>query len=347
MCGHRPRRVAQARRGERAEGRGGVSRLSQASIAPKPQSDPRARGAPSAAGVPGGPRPAPGRCGSPTSPCSTASAAAGSAPTSRPRPSSPPGPGAFDHHLVVPGRAAAGTDSHRHEQPSLQLAASNGYRIPLGERRTAGDATRTQAGRGPAPRPVLDASPGQPRRARDRRRGDRGPSFLGGAACRRAARPPGRLQARAPALVPARLSRGRCRHVGRRPCLDASRPSTLLLRLGLDPAFRPRPQLARGDHVCTSAPVPREGLRELLEAAAAARQKWPLVLLGNGPGGRHPARAGAPAGPQRAHPVRALRTGPQPALAASTRARAASCCRERTRPSGWWRSRPRRAAPRL
>ncbi|MBV8954559.1 MAG: hypothetical protein JO179_10500, partial [Solirubrobacterales bacterium] len=42
--------------------------------------------------------------------------------------------GAFEHHLVVPGRPAllAGSCEHRHEQRSLRLAASNGYRIPLG-----------------------------------------------------------------------------------------------------------------------------------------------------------------------------------------------------------------------
>ena len=45
--------------------------------------------------------------------------------------------GAFEHHLVVPGKADAGhtgstRNANRHVQPSLQLAASNGYRVPLG-----------------------------------------------------------------------------------------------------------------------------------------------------------------------------------------------------------------------
>jgi alpha-1,6-mannosyltransferase len=39
---------------------------------------------------------------------------------------------AFEHHLVVPGRADGAPGEGRHEQPSLRLAASNGYRIPLG-----------------------------------------------------------------------------------------------------------------------------------------------------------------------------------------------------------------------
>ena len=42
---------------------------------------------------------------------------------------------AFEHHLVFPGRPGspdAPGDGFRHKQPSLRLAASNGYRIPLG-----------------------------------------------------------------------------------------------------------------------------------------------------------------------------------------------------------------------
>jgi alpha-1,6-mannosyltransferase len=68
--------------------------------------------------------------------------------------------------------------------------------------------------------------------------------------------------------------------------IDARRPSTLRLRLGLDPAFHPRIGTTRGDHVLYVGRLSREkGLRELLEAAAAAREPWPLVLLGTGPAG--------------------------------------------------------------
>ena len=42
--------------------------------------------------------------------------------------------GAFEHHLVVPGHPESATVSGRHEQRSLRLAASNGYRLPLGSR---------------------------------------------------------------------------------------------------------------------------------------------------------------------------------------------------------------------
>jgi hypothetical protein len=39
--------------------------------------------------------------------------------------------GTFEHHLVIPGRRER-HDGGRHELRSLTLAASNGYRIPLG-----------------------------------------------------------------------------------------------------------------------------------------------------------------------------------------------------------------------
>ena len=39
--------------------------------------------------------------------------------------------GAFEHHVIVPGRRER-HDGGRHEVRSLRLAASNGYRLPLG-----------------------------------------------------------------------------------------------------------------------------------------------------------------------------------------------------------------------
>jgi hypothetical protein len=40
---------------------------------------------------------------------------------------------AFEHHLVVPGKRER-HDAGRHELRSLQVAASNGYRVPIGAR---------------------------------------------------------------------------------------------------------------------------------------------------------------------------------------------------------------------
>jgi alpha-1,6-mannosyltransferase len=66
--------------------------------------------------------------------------------------------------------------------------------------------------------------------------------------------------------------------------IDTCRASTLRLRLGLDPAFTPEPRISRGRHVLYVGRLSREkGLRTLLEAAAAAREQWSLVLLGTGP----------------------------------------------------------------
>ena len=68
------------------------------------------------------------------------------------------------------------------------------------------------------------------------------------------------------------------------PAPDARRDATMPLRLGLDPAFRPRPQIARGDHVLYAGRLSREkGLRELLDAAAASTEPWTLQLVGTGP----------------------------------------------------------------
>jgi alpha-1,6-mannosyltransferase len=70
------------------------------------------------------------------------------------------------------------------------------------------------------------------------------------------------------------------------PTADGDRACTLPLRLGLDPAFHPDLGVERGEHVLYVGRLSREkGLRELLEAAAAARRRWPLVLLGTGPAG--------------------------------------------------------------
>ncbi|MBV8429917.1 MAG: glycosyltransferase family 4 protein [Solirubrobacterales bacterium] len=62
------------------------------------------------------------------------------------------------------------------------------------------------------------------------------------------------------------------------------REGTLPLRLGLDPAFHPFLGVGRGDHVLyVGRLAPEKGLRELLEAASASDEAWPLVLLGEGP----------------------------------------------------------------
>ena len=194
--------------------------------------------------------------------------------------------GAFEHHLVVPGRPASATDAHRHEQPSLRLAASNGYRIPLG-----GAGLQTTL-RELAPDIVLLHDPYWTPRLASRAAHESGGTVIAvhhSSVALHAAGLPG------PQGIYKRALRCWYRHAYVEvdgvmsvvdPGPDAHRPSTLPLRFGLDPAFRPQPGVARGEHVLYVGRMSREkGLRELLEAAAAAPGNWPLVMLGTGPAG--------------------------------------------------------------
>ena len=114
-------------------------------------------------------------------------------------------------------------------------------------------------------------------------------------------------------------------------------------RAGLSPPARD----PRGDHVLYVGRLSREkGLRELLDAAAASTEPWPLVLLGTGPDGRRAARARPSAGAGRAGDA----STPTCAIArrwpSALPPRAASSSPAPTRRSAWRRWRPRRAPPR-
>jgi alpha-1,6-mannosyltransferase len=201
--------------------------------------------------------------------------------------------GAFEHHLLIPGRLddvlappAAQGDAHRHAHRSLRLAASNGYRVPLG------NAGLNSTLRALKPDVVLLHDPYWTPRHASRTAHELGALVIAvhhSSAALHAAGLPGpqgvytkalrRWYRRAYTEVDALMS---VVDTG----IDVHRPATLPLRLGLDPAFGPRPDVARGDHVLYVGRLSREkGLRELLEAAAAATEPWPLVLLGTGPAG--------------------------------------------------------------
>ncbi len=195
--------------------------------------------------------------------------------------------GAFEHHLVFPGRPqAAGDDAHRHEQRSLRLAASNGYRIPLG---SGGLISTLKA---LEPDVVMLHDPFWTPRLSCRCAHELGATVIAvhhSSAALHAAGIPG----------PQEFYKAALRRWYRRAYLDvdaimsvvdpgpdAHRPSTLALRLGLDPAFRPQSHAVRGDHVLYVGRLSREkGVRELLEAAAASSEPWQLVLVGTGPAG--------------------------------------------------------------
>jgi glycosyltransferase involved in cell wall biosynthesis len=193
---------------------------------------------------------------------------------------------AFEHHLVVPGRPAQDdrNDPRRHEQPSLRLTASNGYRLPLGSSGLLSTLRELD------PDFVLLHDPYWTPRLTSRAAHELGATVVAvhhSSVALHAAGLPGprgvytralrRWYRRAYVEVDEVMS---CVDTG----IDSRRPSTLPLRLGLHPAFRPLPDIARGDHVLYAGRLAREkGLRELLDAAAAAPEPWPLVLLGTGP----------------------------------------------------------------
>jgi alpha-1,6-mannosyltransferase len=209
--------------------------------------------------------------------------------------------GAFEHHLVIPGRPHhpdSGTDAHRHEHRSLRLAASNGYRIPLG---TAGLQTTL---RSLAPDVVLLHDPYWAPRLSCRSAHSFGAIVVAvhhSSAALHAAGIPG----------PQEVYKAALRRWYRRAYLDvdaimsvvdpgpdARRSGTVPLRFGLDPAFSPQPDVARGDHVMYAGRLSREkGVRDLLEATALSPEPWQLKLIGTGVGrdvhGRRPRRPGA------------------------------------------------------
>jgi alpha-1,6-mannosyltransferase len=65
---------------------------------------------------------------------------------------------------------------------------------------------------------------------------------------------------------------------------DCGRPASFPLRLGVHEAFRPHADVRRGDDVLYVGRLSREkGVFRLLEAAAASKDRWPLVFVGSGP----------------------------------------------------------------
>jgi alpha-1,6-mannosyltransferase len=193
---------------------------------------------------------------------------------------------ALDHHVVVPGRIER-HDGGWHELRALRVAASNGYRIPLG----VGALKATL--RTIEPDVVLLHDPfwaplGVAETAHEL--GARVIAVHHGSGELNAAGVPGPQRLYLPAF------RAWIRHAYARadgvmsvvdPRRDSGRRAALPLRFGVDPAFRPRPALPRRPHVLYAGRLGREkGVFELLEAAARAREPWRLHLVGTGPAER-------------------------------------------------------------
>ena len=195
--------------------------------------------------------------------------------------------GAFEHHVVVPGRARPRHGSGVHELPSWPLMRKNGYRVPAGTRALKATLRALRPDvvllHDPfwASRGVVDVA---------RRAGATVVAVHHGSSALDAAAVPG------PRAVSQAVIRGWRRRTYAQadavlaavdPGDDAVGARTLPLRFGIDPAFRPRGDETRGDHVLYVGRLAREkGVFELLEAAARADDPWPLVLVGTGPAER-------------------------------------------------------------
>ena len=190
--------------------------------------------------------------------------------------------GAIEHHVIVPGR---GTDlPGHHALPSLRLAASNGYRIPIGVR-----ALRATL-RDLRPDVVLLHDPFWGPLGVARLAHEIGASVVAvhhGSIALDAAGLPGPDRLWRPVL------RAWMHHAYRDadavisavdPRGDCGREAGLALRFGLHPAFVPQPDVVREDHVLYVGRLGREkGVIELLRAAARSREPWRLRLIGRGP----------------------------------------------------------------
>jgi alpha-1,6-mannosyltransferase len=188
-----------------------------------------------------------------------------------------------DHHVVVPGESED-HDGGWHELPSLRVAASNGYREPIGV--GALKATLSDI----RPDVVLLHDPfwnvlGVVDHAHAM--GAAVVAVHHGSAQLDAAGLPG------PDRLWQPLLRAWMRHACARveavmaavnTAEDCGRPADLPLRFGVHPAFHPRAGIERGDHVLYAGRLAREkGVVELLEAAARSDQPWPLRIVGSGP----------------------------------------------------------------
>jgi glycosyltransferase involved in cell wall biosynthesis len=194
--------------------------------------------------------------------------------------------GAFEHHVIVPGRVER-HDGGWHELRALRVAASNGYRIPLGV------GALKSALRSIGPDVVLLHDPFWGRLGVTELARGLGASVVAvhhGSSALNAAGLPGpyRLYVVAfRALIRSAYARADGVMSFADPGRDSGPAAVMPLRFGVDPAFRPGPARPRRSHVLYAGRIGREkGLGELLEATARSSEPWRLHLAGTGPAGR-------------------------------------------------------------
>jgi alpha-1,6-mannosyltransferase len=188
--------------------------------------------------------------------------------------------GSFEHHAIVPGRRQR-DDGQRHEVRALSVAAANGYRLPLGTGHLEDTLREIE------PDVILVHDPYWSLGGATRVGGELGAPVV---AVHHSSVEMDAKALRGPTPLYRRIFRARYRSAYRRvdavmsvvdPLPDSGRSASLPLRFGLDPAFRPRPGVSRGDHVLYVGRLARvKGVFELLEAAAGA--DWELRLVGSG-----------------------------------------------------------------
>jgi alpha-1,6-mannosyltransferase len=193
--------------------------------------------------------------------------------------------GAFEHHVIVPGPREQRTGGW-HETPSLRLAASNGYRIPLGMR------ALKRALRSIRPDFVLLHDPFWRPHGVTELAHSLGAAVIAvhhASPALNAAAIPGPDRFYLPVLR--RVYRHAYRDVDAVMSVvdsraDSGREATIPLRFGLDPAFRPAPAV-RGSHLLYVGRLSLEKrIKDLFEAAMHFDPARPVVVIGEGPARR-------------------------------------------------------------
>jgi alpha-1,6-mannosyltransferase len=190
--------------------------------------------------------------------------------------------GAFEHHLVIPGKRER-HEHGRHELRSLQLAASNGYRVPLG-----GRAVRETL-RAIRPDVVILHDPFWRPLSVTREAHRLGAAVIAvhhASPALHAAGIPGPDAIYLPALR--RIYQHAYEHVDAvmstvDPRADSGRSAAIELKFGVHPAFRPGPA-ERGEHLLYVGRVSLEKrITDILDAIALSGSSRALRIVGDGP----------------------------------------------------------------
>jgi alpha-1,6-mannosyltransferase len=190
--------------------------------------------------------------------------------------------GAFEHHLLLPGRRER-HQGLRHEIRGLQLAASNGYRLPLGAR------ALRETLRAVGPDVVILHDPFWRPLSVTREAHRLGAAVVAvhhASPALNAAGLPGPDAVYLPSLR--RIYHHAYEHVDAvmsevDPEPDSGRSASIKLRFGLHPAFRPGPA-SRGEHLLYVGRLSLEKrICDLLGAMASAGWGRRLLLVGDGP----------------------------------------------------------------